>query len=104
MLDKFHFIKKPFKERKNKKKIDSERFRSVCSFFLFSCLYFKYEYNKEENVNKIPTRYNSMQIFIYYKVTLHVSGVTAPIIRSTNNCNRSCTSIMTCTGGCGYNF
>jgi len=23
------------------------------------------------------------------KVTLHVSGVTAPIIRSTKNCNRS---------------
>ena len=57
-------------------------------------------------------------------------GVTAPIIRSTKNCNRSlryrsyyrysyfpatwpdqatlegssCTSIMTCTGGCGYSF
>jgi len=30
-----------------------------------------------------------MQIFIYCKVTLHVSGVTAPIIRSTINCNRS---------------
>ena len=30
-----------------------------------------------------------MQIFIYCKVTLHVSGVTAPIIRSTKNCNRS---------------
>ena len=27
-----------------------------------------------------------MQIFIYCKVTLHVSGVTAPIIRSTKNC------------------
>ena len=26
-----------------------------------------------------------MQIFIYCKVTLHVSGVTAPIIRSTKN-------------------
>ena len=63
-----------------------------------------------------------MQIFIYCKVTLHVSGVTAPIIRSTKNCNRnlrysyfpptwpgqatlegnSCASIMTCTGGCDY--
>ena len=37
------------------------------------------------NVNKNPTRCNSMQIFIYCKVTLHVSGVTAPIIRSTKN-------------------
>ena len=67
-----------------------------------------------------------MQIFIYCKVTLHVSGVTAPIIRRTKNCNRSlryrysyfpptwhdqvtlegssCTNIMTCTGGCGYSF
>jgi len=71
-----------------------------------------------------------MQIFIYCKVTLHVSGVTAPIIRSTKNCNRnlrwpdrdwfvrvaqtspdqatlegsSCTDIMACTGGCGYSF
>jgi len=33
-------------------------------------------------VNKNPTRCNSMQIFIYCKVTLHVSGVTALIIRS----------------------
>jgi len=30
-----------------------------------------------------------MQIFIYCKVTLHISGVTAPTIRSTKNCNRS---------------
>ena len=30
-----------------------------------------------------------MQIFIYCKVTLHVSGVTAPIIRNTKNCNHS---------------
>jgi len=35
------------------------------------------------NVNKNPTRCNSMQTFIYCKVTLHVSGVTAHIIRST---------------------
>ena len=28
-----------------------------------------------------------MQTFIYCKTTLHVSGVTAPIIRSTKNCN-----------------
>ena len=38
-------------------------------------------------VNTNPTRCNSMQIFIYCKVTLHVSGVTASIIRSTKNCN-----------------
>jgi len=64
------------------------------------------------NVNKYPTRCNSMQIFVYCIVTLHVSGVTAPIIRSTKNCNRnqatlevrSCTRIITCTGGCGYSF
>jgi len=30
-----------------------------------------------------------MQIFIYCKATLHVSGVTAAIIRSIKNCNRS---------------
>jgi len=30
-----------------------------------------------------------MQIFIYCKVTLHVSGVTEPIIRSTKNFNHS---------------
>ena len=41
------------------------------------------------NVNKNLTRCNSMQIFIYCKATLHVSGVTAPIIRSTKDCNRS---------------
>ena len=26
---------------------------------------------------------------IYCKVTLHVSGVTAPVIKSTKNCNRN---------------
>ena len=36
-----------------------------------------------------PTRCNSMQIFIHCRVTLQVSGVTAPIIRNTENCNRS---------------
>ena len=40
-------------------------------------------------VNRNPTRCNSMQIFIHSKVTLHVSGVTAPIIRCTKNCNRN---------------
>ena len=30
-----------------------------------------------------------MQIFIHCKTTLHVSGVTAPIIRSIKNCTRS---------------
>jgi len=32
---------------------------------------------------KIQPDAKNMQIFIYCKVTLHVSGVTAPIIRST---------------------
>ena len=32
---------------------------------------------------------NSMQIFIHCKTTLHVSGVTAPIIRSIKTCTRS---------------
>jgi len=39
-------------------------------------------------------RCNSMQIFIYCKAALHVSGVAAPIIRSIKNC----------TGGRGYSF
>jgi len=30
-----------------------------------------------------------MQIFIHWKTTLHVSGVTAPIIMSIKNCTRS---------------
>jgi len=30
-----------------------------------------------------------MQIFIHCKTTLHVSGVTAPIIRCIKNCTRS---------------
>ena len=64
------------------------------------------------------------------KVTLHVSGVTSPIIRSTKTVTAasgtghnigtayflpmwpdlatlegsSCTDNMTCTGGCGYSF
>jgi len=36
-----------------------------------------------------------MQIFIYCNVTLHVSGVTAPIIRSTK--------IVTAASGTGHN-
>ena len=40
-------------------------------------------------MNKNPTRCNSMQIFIYCKITLHTSGVTTPIIRSAKDCNRS---------------
>jgi len=36
-----------------------------------------------------------MQIFIYYKVALHVSGVTAPIIRSTKT--------VTAASGTGHN-
>jgi len=63
--------------------------------------------SKLNDVNKNPTRCNSMQIFIYCKATLHVSGVTAPIIRSPDQATlegSSCTSIMTCTGGYGYSF
>ena len=83
------------------------------------------------SVNKKgPTRCNSMQTFIYCTVTLHVSGVPAPIIRSTKNCicylwyrswywysyllpawpdqatleGSSCTSITTYTRGSTYNF
>jgi len=39
------------------------------------------------HINKNPTRCNSMQIFT--AKSLHVSGVTAPIIRSTKNCDHS---------------
>jgi len=37
-----------------------------------------------------------MQIFIYCKFTLHVSGVTAPVIRSTKT--------VTATSGTGHNI
>ena len=37
-----------------------------------------------------------MQIFIYCKITVHVSGVTAPIIRSTKT--------LTAASGTGYNI
>jgi len=41
-------------------------------------------------IDKNPTRCNSMQSDLFHcKVTLHVSGVTAPIIRITKICNRS---------------
>ena len=41
------------------------------------------------NVNKkVQLDATVCRHFIYCKVTLHVSGVTAPIIRSTKNCNR----------------
>ena len=41
-------------------------------------------------LNKDPTRSNSMQSgLFYYRVTTDVSDVTAPIIRSTKNCNRN---------------
>jgi len=41
-------------------------------------------------LNKNPTRCNSLQSDLFYCiVTVHVSGVTAPINRSIKNCNRS---------------
>ena len=55
-------------------------------------------------------RCDSTQIFSHCKTTLHVSGVTAPIIRRRRSPDQttlegsSDTSSMTCTGGCGYSF
>ena len=47
-------------------------------------------YKNNWKLNKNPAWCNSMKCDLFYcKVTLHVSGVTAPIIRSTKNCNRS---------------
>jgi len=48
---------------------------------------------------KGPTWCNSIQTFIYCTVTLHVSGFTASIIRSTKDCicylwYRSCCKIQ----------
>jgi len=90
------------------------------------------QYQKQNiKLNKSSTRCKSMQSDLFHcTFTLHVSGVTAPIIRSTKNCNRSlryrsqyrysyfppkwpdlatlegssCTDIVTCTGDCGYSF
>jgi hypothetical protein len=45
---------------------------------------------------KIQLWCNSTQTFIHCKVTLHVSGITAPIIRSTKN--------VTATSGIGHNL
>ena len=43
-----------------------------------------------KRLNKSPIRCNSTQSDLFHcKVTLHVSGVTAPIIRSTKHYNRS---------------
>jgi len=48
-----------------------------------------YNITAASKLNKSPTRCNSMQSDLFHsKITLHVSGVTAPIIRSTKNCNR----------------
>ena len=63
--------------------------KSICKYITFMCVFNSRFRASQFNVNKNPTRCNSMQIFIYCKVTLHVSDVTAPIIRSTKNCNRS---------------
>jgi hypothetical protein len=48
------------------------------------------------NANKNPTRCNSKHIFIYCKVTLHVSDVATPIIRSTKT--------VTAASGTGHNI
>jgi len=74
--------------------------RQGCAFPIFrkeccNCKYIQYNISwcchivSQFNVNKYPTRCNCTQIFIHCKVTLHVSGVAAPIIRSTKNCNRN---------------
>jgi len=68
-----------------KKELSSENFTLFFSDEIPVYVYIQFLFN----INKIRTRCNSTRIFIYCKVTLHVSGVTAPIIRSTKNCNRS---------------
>ena len=45
----------------------------------------------------------TMQSNLFYcKITLHVSGDTAPDLAMLKR--SSWTDIMTCTGGCGYSF
>ena len=44
----------------------------------------------KNTLNRSPTSCNSMQSDLFHcKVTLRVSGITASIIRSAKNCNRS---------------
>jgi len=49
----------------------------------------KLDYLKTQTYKILNKKSNLMQQYadIYCKVTLHVSGITAPIIRSTKNCN-----------------
>ena len=51
-----------------------------------SAVYISQELLCNSMLIKGPARCNCMQTFIYCRVTLHVSGVTAPTIRSTKNC------------------
>ena len=47
----------------------------------------------------------TMQSNLFYcKITLHVSGDTAPSPDLATLEGSSWTDIMTCTGGCGYSF
>jgi len=71
-----HFLRTAQEENKRKK---VARTKSRLLSFFFNSWFRASQFN----VNKNPTRCNSMQIFIHCKVTLHVSGVTAPIIRRT---------------------
>jgi len=48
------------------------------------------KHNVVFTLNKSPNRINRLQSDLFHcKIALHVSRVTAPIIRSTKNCNRS---------------
>jgi len=66
-------------------------FRKIDVISVMNCFHelITLKVNTGFSVSRNPTRCNSMQIFIYCKATLHVSGVTEPIIRTTKNCNRS---------------